>query len=62
MGRTDVVTLSKPRVAPPVSPKCRPASEEIAARAYEIYLLRGSSHGNDIEDWLTAERELGDGT
>ena len=32
--------------------------EEIAARAYEIYLQRGGVDGRDIEDWTQAEREL----
>lgn len=35
-----------------------PTEEEVAQRAYEIFLERGSDHGNDIEDWLQAEREL----
>jgi hypothetical protein len=35
-----------------------PASEEIAKRAYEIYLRRGSRNGYDFDDWLEAEREL----
>jgi len=32
--------------------------DRIAARAYELYLARGGSHGMDMEDWLTAEREV----
>ncbi|MES1205050.1 MAG: DUF2934 domain-containing protein [Pseudomonadota bacterium] len=32
--------------------------ERIAARAYEIYLERGSGPGRDREDWLQAEREV----
>ena len=32
--------------------------EEIAERAYEIYLSRGQSDGNDLDDWLQAEYEL----
>jgi hypothetical protein len=36
----------------------RPANEEIAARAYELFLLRGSSHGSDLQDWFQAEQEL----
>ena len=32
--------------------------EEIAARAYELYLARGGGHGQDWDDWLAAEREL----
>ena len=31
---------------------------EIAARAYEIFLARGAVSGNDLGDWLQAEREL----
>jgi hypothetical protein len=32
--------------------------EAIAMRAYEIYLERGKTDGNDIDDWLQAESEL----
>lgn len=35
-----------------------PTSEQIAERAYWIYLARGSSYGDPIADWLQAEREL----
>jgi len=35
-----------------------PTNEEIAARAYEMFLLHGASHGSDVEDWLQAEQEL----
>jgi hypothetical protein len=35
------------------------SSNDIAARAYEIYVDRGGVHGHDLEDWLRAERELG---
>ena len=35
-----------------------PTQEQIAARAYHIYLERGGSDGNPEEDWLQAEREL----
>ena len=31
---------------------------QIAARAYERFLERGGEHGHDLEDWLSAEREL----
>jgi hypothetical protein len=32
--------------------------DAIAARAYELYLARGGTHGADMDDWLQAEREL----
>jgi hypothetical protein len=34
-----------------------PTREEIAFRAYQIYVERGETHGQDVEDWLQAERE-----
>lgn len=36
----------------------RPTEEEIRVRAYRIYERRGASHGQDVDDWLAAEREL----
>jgi hypothetical protein len=30
----------------------------VASRAYELYEARGGGDGNDMEDWLTAEREV----
>lgn len=35
-----------------------PTREEIAARAYDLYLRRGQTPGDPVEDWLQAEREL----
>ncbi len=32
--------------------------ELIALRAYERFVERGYQHGHDVEDWLSAEREL----
>jgi hypothetical protein len=31
---------------------------DLRERAYEIYLKRGPNPGNEIGDWLQAEREL----
>ena len=33
-------------------------TNDIAKRAYEMYLGRGRAHGFDRDDWLRAEREL----
>lgn len=38
--------------------KTAPAHEQIALRAYEIYLERGGAPGDALEDWTRAEREL----
>jgi uncharacterized protein YndB with AHSA1/START domain len=35
-----------------------PTHEQIARRAYELYLERGKKPGDAREDWLTAENEL----
>lgn len=35
-----------------------PTMDEIAVRAYHIYLERGETPGNPDEDWLQAERDL----
>jgi Protein of unknown function (DUF2934) len=37
-----------------------PSGEEIARRAYELYIQRGGEHGKDVEDWVRAEKELSD--
>jgi Protein of unknown function (DUF2934) len=43
----------KPRAA-----TSQPTQEEIALRAYHIYLQRGGAPGNEFQDWMQAEREL----
>ncbi len=44
--------------APDEAPRASPTYEEIAQRAYEIYLARGGGPGREDEDWQQAEREL----
>ena len=39
-------------------PAWAPSYDDIARRAYELFEARGFSHGNDVEDWLAAERDL----
>jgi Protein of unknown function (DUF2934) len=56
-----VSTAATPRTraqrAPKASTTVRPDDDMIRERAYEIYLRRGH-HGDPMEDWLRAEREL----
>ncbi len=40
------------------TPSVQISHEAIAKRAYEKFLARGGKHGNDLKDWLEAEREL----
>jgi hypothetical protein len=35
-----------------------PTLDEIRARAYQIYLARGSGRSHELDDWLQAEYEL----
>jgi hypothetical protein len=34
------------------------SKEEVAHRAYELYVQRGEEPGKDVEDWVRAEQEL----
>jgi hypothetical protein len=48
MGKTgNYLNISDPKVY-----------EAIRKRAYELYCKRGHTDGNDMQDWLKAEREV----
>jgi len=32
--------------------------QQIAEKAYEVYLDRGQTHGHDVDDWLEAEQMI----
>jgi Protein of unknown function (DUF2934) len=49
---------SSPTVKKPKANGFRPTTEEIALRAYQIYLERGGAPGDALDDWTRAEREL----
>jgi hypothetical protein len=53
-------TIEKSAPAPkkPHTAKGNPSTDEIALRAYHIFLERGATPGNELEDWVRAEREL----
>lgn len=36
----------------------RPSRDEIARLAFQFYEARGRLEGHDVDDWLSAEREL----
>jgi hypothetical protein len=56
--------MSKTKEAPAPKSKraatlrSKPSQDQIAARAYEIYLERGATPGDPMQDWLRAEHEL----
>jgi hypothetical protein len=51
-------TTSAPAAKKAKRATSQPTNDEIALRAYHIYLKRGSTPGDPMEDWLRAEREL----
>jgi hypothetical protein len=56
MPETMEVSSSTPRKLR--SAKSRPTPDQIQLRAYEIYLERCGAPGNELQDWVQAEREL----
>ncbi len=42
----------------PQTASVAPTREEIELRAYQIYVERGGADGQDVKDWLQAERDL----
>jgi len=55
-SETASATTSKPPKAPATKPA--PTHDEIALRAYHIYLQRNGAPGNPFDDWKRAEHEL----
>ena len=45
------------RIRPKVE-SASPTKKQIEARAFELYLQRGRVNGHDVDDWLSAEKEL----
>ncbi len=50
--------MATPKKRADKKPAFAPTTEEIAQRAYEIFLARGGEPGHDLDDWLQAESEL----
>jgi hypothetical protein len=57
-GNLELRAMSVERRTVETSARSTPSNEEIRRRAYEIYLERGDLPGDEIDDWLRAEREL----
>ena len=58
MPVTNKTSSPQPRKSRAIGTKSLPTPEEIAFRAYQIYLDRNGATGNAFEDWTRAEREL----
>jgi len=55
--KTTMAAIAEPMVDSPSSVN-GDINARIAERAYELHHHRGGHHGQDLEDWLTAEREV----
>ena len=53
---TDGLDLSRP-VSIPES-RTTVNTEDIAERAYQLFLARGGTDGHDFDDWIEAERQI----
>lgn len=53
-GVKTATTMESPE--PTLQPQ--PTPEQIRQRAYEIYSSRNGAPGDEVQDWLQAEREL----
>ena len=47
-----------PAAAPGPTTASAPTTDEIATRAYELFVQEGGIDGHDMEHWLRAEEEL----
>jgi hypothetical protein len=56
MPKSKVVSPEAAKKAPKAAAK--PSYDEIALRAYHIYLERGCTPGDPMQDWIRAEQEL----
>jgi hypothetical protein len=60
-GKTDERAARAADRAPKSLPRQATVTDrDIARRAYDLYLARGCEHGQDVDDWLHAQRELQD--
>ena len=58
--KTKNIKLATPEHQPSVAAEDHGAitKDDVAQRAYELFLARGEAEGHDVEDWLEAERQL----
>ena len=57
-GAETVMTRRQTKTAPGAARVAEPTHDDIALRAWSIYLQRGASHGQAMSDWLEAKQQL----
>jgi len=58
IGGTMKRTTYVPDAEPATSEQPQDMTNQVRARAYELYELRGREDGHDLDDWLLAELQL----
>ncbi|MGA9992231.1 MAG: DUF2934 domain-containing protein, partial [Thiobacillaceae bacterium] len=48
----------EPNADPPKVPESKPAQDEVAKKAYDLYLKEGRPQGHAEQNWLEAEAQL----
>ncbi len=56
--KKNTASVPAPGAEANVSAQSASLEDEIRRRAYQIYLERNGSPGNEQQDWLAAEREI----
>lgn len=56
--KTDVPSAADHTRKPPLNQSAHVTDDDIARRAYDLYLARDCEPGHHVDDWLQAEREL----
>ena len=56
--KTNTLTVAKAKTERLNSLEIEDTQSRITERAYELFDRRGGHHGQDLDDWLTAEREI----
>jgi Protein of unknown function (DUF2934) len=58
--KTKNIKLATPEQQPSVAAENYRAisKDDVAQRAYDLFLARGRVDGHDVEDWLEAEQQL----
>lgn len=58
MSQATGVKTATATKSPKQALQTQPVPEQIRQRAYEIYVSRNGAPGDELQDWLQAEREL----
>ena len=58
IAKTEGIPIMKPNADHPKAPESKPAQDEVAKKAYAIYLKEGRPQGHAEQNWLEAEAQL----